>query len=392
MDFLRFFNGTVKIKITGSQPERFINLCLVNKISLSGLSRVGEQTIMVHLAAQDIKKIRPILRKSACRMRIIDKSGLPFLKYKALRRKGFMMGGLLFCLFLYIFSTFIWSIEINTPKPLKLVSAQQIVKQANIYGLKPGVSKLLLNNNQLREKLMKDFPDASWIGVDVSGTRAIITIYERYKVLEKESAEPANLVADKDAVIEDVLVIKGTAVVSKGTTVKRGDLLISSHVYPTVISGQEPYAGEPMLARAKGIVRARTWYDSRAKILLKEEQYYHTGNINYGLVLKIPDGSSKVLRISDFTTYEETNIRSWRNKSFALELKLQKYLEIKKKTTLRTPSEAKEQAMAVADKKILKLLPADAKLVNKNYIWYNIKNGISVRAIWEVRENIGINR
>lgn len=393
MDSLwQFFNGTTKLKITGTTPERFINLCLINKISLWDIKRIGEKTLIVHTNVKDVKKLRPLLRKSFCRMHILKKYGLPFLWIKAFRRKAFLVGGSIFCLTLYIMSTFIWTVDIFAPKPLKNISKQVLLDRARAYGLKPGVSKILLDPELLKPMLLKDFPNASWIGIDISGTKAIITIYERIEKPKEESSAPADLIAEKDAVVEDIFVIEGTPLVTKGLTVEKGDTLISAKVYPPVVEGQETPSGEMKYVRAKGIVRARTWYEARARVLLKEKYFYKSGNSSYGLTVKFPDGTIKNWSMKKFPAYEKIDIGDWRNSRFAVELKMQKYNEILSKKIIRKPNEAKAEANLLVDKKLRKLLSSSAKLVKKNYLWYNNMNSVTIRGIWEVNEQIGLNR
>lgn len=388
----QYFKGKVKIKISGQSPERFINLCLVHKIPLASIVRVGERTLVISLAAQDVKKLRPVLHKSACHMHVINKSGLPFLKKKALRRKSFMAGALIFCFCLYIFSTFIWSVEVKAEKPLQIIAKGQVLERASFYGLHPGVSILFVNINDMRENLIKDFPYAAWIGLDIVGTKAIITIYERSIVPQEESNKPADLVAEKDALIEEIFVISGTAIATKGMTVRQGDVLIGARVYPPVTEGQEPPPSEEKYTRAKGIIRARTWYEADAKVFFKENNYYRTGRNNYSVLIKTPDGTKKDFSLKKFTAYEKEKVADWKNNKFSVELQLLKYREVKNNIIQMNLEQAKKAALVRVEKELRKIFPPTAKLVNRHYIWYNIKNGVSVRMIWEARENIGVNR
>lgn len=389
---LRFFSGTVKLKITGTTPERFINLCLIHKIALWEIKRMGDKTLVVHIHARDVKKIRPLLRKSFCQMHILKKSGLPFLRLKAFRRKAFLVGGLVFCLTLYLLSTFIWTVDVIAPKTLKNLSAQTIKVRAKEYGLKPGISKVFFNAENLKSALLKDFPEATWIGVDISGTKAIITIYERTEKPKEDSFTHGDLIAEKDAVVEDIFVIEGRQLVAKGVTVEKGDVLISSKVYPQVVEGQEVQKTEIKYVRAKGIVRARTWYEAQAKVLFVEKALYKGGKTSYGLELKFPDGTISNWSVHKFPAFEKIDVSSWSNNRFAVGLKMQKYNEILSKKIVRTPSQAKEQANVLVDGRLRKLIGPSAKLVKKNYIWYNNNNYVKVRGIWEVNEQIGVNR
>ena len=70
-------------------------------------------------------------------------------------------------------------------------------------------------------------PEIAWMGMYREGTVLRVKILETASYEEEEKPPYANIVAAADGVITDIAVSRGTAVVKKGQTVKKGDLLVS---------------------------------------------------------------------------------------------------------------------------------------------------------------------
>ncbi|RHV87123.1 hypothetical protein DXA97_11245 [Clostridium sp. OF09-36] len=71
------YTGYVKVRMTGGSPERFLNLCRGNGISLWNLTFEKEQ-YQFFLLLSDFFRIRPFVRKAGVRVRVQEKLGLPF--------------------------------------------------------------------------------------------------------------------------------------------------------------------------------------------------------------------------------------------------------------------------------------------------------------------------
>ena len=53
-----YLRGAVKIRVIGTMPERFINLCITEQILLWGINKKGED-LVVWIGLNDFFKIRP---------------------------------------------------------------------------------------------------------------------------------------------------------------------------------------------------------------------------------------------------------------------------------------------------------------------------------------------
>lgn len=80
----KFARGTVQVEITGPIPEKLINLCMTHGIDLWGIGKRHEK-IGASMYLADFFRIRPLVRKSQCRIRAVHFAGLPFI-WKRIQR------------------------------------------------------------------------------------------------------------------------------------------------------------------------------------------------------------------------------------------------------------------------------------------------------------------
>ena len=86
--------GYLVISLKGRGVARLLNLTTQNDIHFWDL-RYRENVVTVKIRPRDFKKLRPLLRKTSCSVRIPEK-GTPFVILQGWRRKGLMIGIVLF--------------------------------------------------------------------------------------------------------------------------------------------------------------------------------------------------------------------------------------------------------------------------------------------------------
>lgn len=179
--------------------------------------------------------------------RFVREWGLPERLTALLRRPGLILGGLLGILLLIVSSMTVWRIEIRGNERLGSLEIEEALDAA---GLSLGAWGPGVDTAAVRTRVLRDCPDIAWIGIYLRGTTVAVEVRET--VLNHETGEAGglcNLVAAEDGVVEALRVDRGRAVVAPGTTVRRGDLLVSG-IYRT--------AGGVTAVRAEGEVLART--------------------------------------------------------------------------------------------------------------------------------------
>ena len=105
-------SGYLFVEMTGFSPERFFNMCSVHEIEIWGVSDTGH-SYRFYMTVKGFRKIKPIVRKSKVRLKVLGKFGLPFFLYRNRKRKLYAAGMVSFFALLYILSIFIWDIEFD---------------------------------------------------------------------------------------------------------------------------------------------------------------------------------------------------------------------------------------------------------------------------------------
>lgn len=352
-----YLRGYVVIIVEGKAPEKFINLAVVQGIQLWDIVPLGRERFMAKVAVSQVKPLRKVAHTTKTRFRIRQKVGAPFALRRLRRHKGFITGGVLFIALLYWLSSIIWFIDYSSPEELQELDPREVLDTAYELGLRPGVFKHSLDLQEIEKTLEVRIPRLAWAGIEIQGTRAVIRIVE--KKLPRDDLlehQPGHLVAAKEGVISDLLLIDGRPTVQVGDTVTKGQILISGIVTPEYDTDTgNSVTGQPRLVRARGVVRARVWYEGRGEAPLVETGERYTGRevttvklviLDRKIILKGPQEPS-------FTHFhqKETSHKlvPWRNWQVPVELLTTTYLEVK---PFRREIGAK-QAQAIAFQKAM---------------------------------------
>jgi len=403
---ISFLLGYVTILVTGDAPEKLINMAASRGISLWDVTRTGDGGIRLKVRVNAVKPLRHMARRTRCRFRICSREGLPFYFARLRRRKALALGAV-FCVgVLYLLTSFVWFIEVRGNEQL---SSAELLEVAAEAGLARGVPKWRVETGVVEAKIIERLPLVAWTGVYIKGTKVIIEVAERTLPVE-EDQQPAHIVAGKAGLIKEVLVVSGHPVVKEGDTVVPGQVLISS-VIPAVEetapgtepeSGQKPREIKPAAyVHARGIVRARVWYEGYGEVPIIEEGRRLTGNTETRTSIKF-EGKEIILSGSKnipFEYYEvDTLVKSlpsWRNLTIPVELITTKYHELADYRIERSPEEARRLAEERALQKALASLSPNTR-VEKQWVEEvqtgNVENLVRVKAIIEAVEDIGTDK
>ncbi|HHX73818.1 MAG TPA: sporulation protein YqfD, partial [Firmicutes bacterium] len=169
-------------------------------------------------------------------------------------------------------SSFILFISVEGNEKLETDYLLQLAGEAGAYR---GLLKEKLDKDAVANRMLIAEPGLEWVGLQLEGTRLIIKVVEANRP-ELEPQGPADLVAAKDGLVTDVLVIMGEARVKPGDTVRRGQVLIEGVLQP-----ESPWGGPvdkaALPVRARGEVIARVWYEGYGEASLTETVRIRTG-------------------------------------------------------------------------------------------------------------------
>ena len=244
---LRLLLGYVEFQATGGFPERFLNLCNINEITLWNVQNDGVKVKACTLI-KAYKNIRKPAHKSGMKVKIIRKSGLPFFIKHNKARVGVLIGVFVSVVLLFLSSCVLWDVEVTGNTKMK---SEELLESLSGYNVKVGSVKSKIDTKSVESQLLKDYPELSWVSINIFGMKAVLEVKENKEMPEiVDDNIPMNIVAKKDGKIILVNGYSGTNVVKENDVVLKGDLLISG-----VKISQD---GSERTVRAKGKVFAET--------------------------------------------------------------------------------------------------------------------------------------
>ena len=275
-------------------PERVLNLCSVRGLAFWDLEWESDTAFTCRISRQDFRVLRQAAGKLECDITVLRREGAPYFLLRFRHRQALLTGSVGLAFLMLVGSFFIWDFEITGNDT---VPEERILRALESQNVGIGSFGLSLDGEDIRNHVLLEIPELSWIAVNVSGCRAKVQVRERVVppelILDKE---PANVVARRAGLVLEVHALDGVASVLPGTSVTEGQLLISG-VEDLETLGARVLAGI-------GSVKARTWYTLKTEIPLAAAQKQYTGRETTGVSLTF--GKQRVKFFSN-SSIEEAN-------------------------------------------------------------------------------------
>ena len=87
------WRGYVRIRIRGGNAERVINALLAKHTQIWDVARTAEGDVTLFMKLPDALRLRPLLKETGCRMKTLERHGMPY-STKMLRQRSFFIAGL----------------------------------------------------------------------------------------------------------------------------------------------------------------------------------------------------------------------------------------------------------------------------------------------------------
>ena len=265
---LSYIVGYLTVSVEGYYIERFINICKNQKVVIWNLKRKKNILLLLNIRTKDFREMCQIAKKVNCKVKILNKKGLPFLMNKYKKRKIFIVFLLIVVNCIWISSSFVWNVDIVEESGKEINNLRQDLENA---GLKFGVPKSKIKSKEIINHIRLKRNDISWIGIELKGTNAIVKVAKAEEKPEiVDNSEYCNVVSNKTGVITKINVQNGMANVKKGDMIREGDILINGWM-------EGKYTGIRYV-HAKGEIEAKVWHTKSKKIPYTLTQTRQTGN------------------------------------------------------------------------------------------------------------------
>ncbi|MBR5227807.1 MAG: sporulation protein YqfD [Clostridia bacterium] len=377
---LSYVKATLYVEVEGYFVERFINLCKLNNVNIWDIKNVASGKISFCTVPSELKKMKIYLNRTKCKLNITKKKGIYYdiLKYK--KRKVALIMLLLVILGSYIYSTFIWNINIYGNEN---ITTEQIISELNNLGVKVGKNQFAISKGKISDYIRAKIYEVAWVGVDIKGTTLDIQIVEKVISTEKEdNTILGDIVAIKSAVITKIVADNGIAKYKLGSYVEEGSILIE---------GKRYINGEPdKLVHASGTVRGETEYVFEKEYNFKEIEKLYTDKIKYGVGFGINNKNFVIKCLPKDYLYdissEEKNFNI-----FGIEFKysFNKYAQYTENEKINTKEDLIKRAAHDALQFLNNLILNDKTLKNELVTIEETQDKIVYKVIYTIDENIG---
>lgn len=376
--------GYVTIRAEGYYIEKFINTCKNQNIYLGNMKREKSTIIIANVPVKQFKIMGKIAKKNKCKVKILEKKGVPFFLNKYKKRKIFAISLMVILGIILVLSRFVWNIEVTGNSS---ISSEEIINLVKEEGLDIGVLKSKVDIQKVVEKIRLDRSDVAWCGIKVSGTNVVIKVVETDKVpYVVDEDDYCNIVATKDAMIVDVNAQNGSLQVKEGDVVKKGTVLIAGWL-------EGKYTGIRYV-HATGDVKAKVWYSKKEKINFKQKQKKETGKTEKKYTVNVDKFAINFYkRLSKFENYDTISTEKKLKISSNFYLPINFVIKENKEFVQEEITYSVDEAKKIGEERLSKLLDEEVKgkgdIINKYINTNEVEDYIEVEVIYEVLENIG---
>ena len=247
VSIVRYVCGYVKFRAEGGFPERFLNLCKTNDISLWDVKNDGVK-VEACTSAREFECMEKPAKNSGMTIKTLENKGLPFWAKRHKWRCGVLLGAVFAVCLVWYMSGFVWEVEIVEEDGVKIKNFTQTLED---LGVKPGARKSKIDIPGVQEELLRIYPELSWVSLNIFGDKAQIEYTPSNPAPQViDTKTPSNIVASKSGRITLVEGYAGTNQIKEGAFVSEGSLLISG-----VTQNAD---GTERMVRARGKVFAQT--------------------------------------------------------------------------------------------------------------------------------------
>lgn len=364
-----------KLCIRGKNPDYFLRKVIDRKVNIYEVKKEAKKLYIV-VDVEGYKKVKKI--KTSYDIEIVNVSGILKIKEVINKYFFFILFFIMGIIINVILSSLIFDVEvIHSNKEIRDIVFNDL-KSMGISKFKFKVS-FTEKEKIIKEILVKEKNDIEWLEIEEVGTKYIVKVEQRKLNDEEDVCDSRNIVAKKNAVILEIKAEEGEVVKKKYDYVLEDEVIISG-----VIHNKEDVVSNKC---AKGKVYGEVWYQVNVELPTKFFESKNTGKSQYGIKYEFMDKSYVVF--SNYKTYKEKNILEFGNQILPVRLSLVKLFETSEKKILYTLDNCCEEALKIAEEKLLLRLGKEDVILSKKVLKKQLKNSkIIVEVFFKVKEDI----
>lgn len=367
-----FLLGSVTVSAEYAYATRILNLCMYYGISFARLD-THQDSISLRFRLSEFLRFEKAAKQREIEYTVMKRQGIPFVLSRYKRRYGIAVGVLLATAVVVLAHSYVWSIEVEGNTDLTSAEVRALLDE---HGFCVGSRISSANTDRIENQIMIDSDRISWMSINIIGTVAKVQIRE-YSAPDNEQkiTKPANLIASKAGIVEEVRLFRGNAVVAAGKYVEEGELLVSGLFDSERVGFRYTRAAGTVLARTEEELYIKIPYEYQQKVYTGEQYYEKNLNFfdfsiniskNYG---KSESFYDKIDIVEDVCLFGLKTPLSWRQVS---------YSEYELVNARRTDEQV--QALAYAElERVLGDMANDRMILKKTIVPQVTKDGFMLK-------------
>lgn len=255
---VNYLRGEAEVRCWSAAPERVLNLCSAHDIPFWEVSWEDEAHIRFRTTAEGRRILQQAAESAAIEVEVLATTGAAILLGRLRRRYVLLAAAVLALVWLWCGANIVLSFSISGNET---VSDTEILRSLERNGVTIGTRALDIEQESLRNHVLLELHDLSWLSVNVRGCTAHIQVVERQRpprIIDPDAI--TNMVATKAGMVTEIVALDGKTCVAEGDIVTEGQLLLSG-----VSDGR---FGGVRFMHAQGEVWGRTWYTLTARVPL----------------------------------------------------------------------------------------------------------------------------
>ena len=257
--------NSVRIRVDGFNQMRLMNALVDGGVEISDLSKVSPSEMSFCVAKKHYGKTFAILEKLCYNYTVEERTDAKAVFSSCLKRIGLIVGAVAFSAALWLGYGLIWRIDVTGNEKVDTLTIERTLKEAGVFRGKP---RDKIDRDGVRNAV-NSIDGVLESSVEISGGTVRVTVVETTDFLPPAAQEFSDVCSEYDAEITRIITSAGTALVSVGSRVTKGETLIGAYSVDA--------EGNHTRAEAKGEVYGKVAFAKTETFSVKENVSVRTG-------------------------------------------------------------------------------------------------------------------
>ena len=210
-------------QIKGLNLDRFINSAKRKGINLYQIKKHSKNTLTVSVNFFDRQKFFAFAKELCYNIKKVRDSGLSLPLLSLYRSIGLVIGAVLILITSIIFDNIIFAFSFTGSGS---IYKREVKEYLNEQGIKEFSTFSSISLEKLEDDILSSNPHLSFVSCQKRGNRLSIELVLSKDKVDRLDGNYYELFSSDNGVIEDIKVYRGNALVEKGQSVNKGELLV----------------------------------------------------------------------------------------------------------------------------------------------------------------------